>query len=676
MMAKQWFVEMLVLAVTALVWFMTFTSAAAASAASLPAGRIIDDHTIEVSTYEELTGALRDERYTDIYFANDITAVVATSAERQAVIHAGKRQQHIYSHAYEGNERFTFTQADSNDIGDTIRVLKGSAVTEVTVSDMNIIGRNYYGIVQVEESMTEVVTCYDKITYTGPQPVHNRGGKVQFGDVEITIAPGWQNSSGEIAEAYDIEFTGKAVVDTNVSGNGDAVFWLTRSNDQSGSFRVKTGADVRVQGNSYLFYTAGNEHYSPDLYFEPGSSFRAVCGQGFMAQYVNRLEVAEGAQVSFIQTGAATDYGLRIREELVVGAAAIFEVQRYAGGGAALQVYNAGRVIFDDPERVVVYAHNALLAGFSTSNSRVNITTDALNLWQSAPDDAPAGEPSRIWNKAGAEKLTVAAVWLGNSPASTSSNLDTATDPVTEDISNDTFLLRSSQLMVLGRLNLAIDAVTESDEVVTGYTVPEAILSGSYTTREGLPATAAEQKADAEGAYSLLLGSEKAQPDSRLYVTADSNRLRMRQYTVVAEQRQVLAFLSVPELWFEITTLPTEPAVVKRKDPDWTVIVQDTRKDSSGFRVDVRVDAPLAADQNAAVYEIPGGLIFRDHSGSWVPLSEHALTVYSADSDRPGIHAISWAADQGFLVQVVPGEHLRSEAEYTTTIYWSLISAP
>lgn len=131
-----------------------------------------------VNDYTELVAAITSNNNYDTIYLNadiEITARINFPPTKTNLTING-----TYTNDQGVTTRHTLTDMNS-----------ASATSEinVTLCNMDIVGKNYYGIVAVESaSSTKSVTLtYENVNYTGPQISYNRQGAVRYINSNITI---------------------------------------------------------------------------------------------------------------------------------------------------------------------------------------------------------------------------------------------------------------------------------------------------------------------------------------------------------------------------------------------------------------------------------------------------------------------------------------------------------
>lgn len=136
-----------------------------------------------------------------------------------------------------------------------------------------------------------------------------------------------------------------------------------------------------------------------------------------------------------------------------------------------------------------------------------------------------------------------------------------------------------------------------------------------------------------------------------------------------------LQFYNVPsELSFNETKISSKTETISRKDPNWKIIVEDTRLNKNNWRVTAKLAEPFKDSSGQPLQN--DILLFRrsPQSNQWIT-SDNEINVFSGTSvEEEGLYDVSWKADEGPLIQVAPGTV--KLGKYTGVINWNLIDAP
>ena len=143
-------------------------------------------------------------------------------------------------------------------------------------------------------------------------------------------------------------------------------------------------------------------------------------------------------------------------------------------------------------------------------------------------------------------------------------------------------------------------------------------------------------------------------------------------YTYAANR---LRFYNVPsELSFNETKIATSTKTISRKDPDWKIIVEDTRLKKNNWRVTAKLAEQFTDSSGQPLQN--DILLFRrgSQSNQWIT-SNNDINVFSGTSaEEDELYDVSWKANEGPLIQVAPGTV--KIGKYTGVINWNLIDAP
>lgn len=93
--------------------------------------------------------------------------------------------------------------ADSNN---AIGVRTNSSI-HVTVQNLNVVGKNYYGLIFVSESTAHqnVVITYKNLTYNGPQITYHPSGLSIYENLTVNIIDSTASVANEVGETARIQ---------------------------------------------------------------------------------------------------------------------------------------------------------------------------------------------------------------------------------------------------------------------------------------------------------------------------------------------------------------------------------------------------------------------------------------------------------------------------------------
>lgn len=136
-----------------------------------------------------------------------------------------------------------------------------------------------------------------------------------------------------------------------------------------------------------------------------------------------------------------------------------------------------------------------------------------------------------------------------------------------------------------------------------------------------------------------------------------------------------LTFKEVPEiLSFNESKISNRTSETLRTDPNWKMIVEDTRVDKNPWRVTAKLDEPF---KNSSGESAAGNiLLFRkaNQSDQWITNSEETNVFDGTSTKGIDDYNVSWSQDSGPIIQAAPGTV--KAGEYKGVIQWSLTDAP
>ncbi|WP_036068339.1 pectate lyase-like adhesive domain-containing protein [Listeria grandensis] len=149
----------------------------------------------------------------------------------------------------------TLTEAVASSASGTI-LINNKNTSQFTLKNMDIIGKNYYGPVVVDNSIRGANLYYENINYKGPQLIHNLSGYAHLsGNNKVTITQEIKNGNvaQEFAQATGVNISGKLVLDHG--SLYDSVFWFGSANYAPSFLNILDDADVSVTvRNKDMFY--------------------------------------------------------------------------------------------------------------------------------------------------------------------------------------------------------------------------------------------------------------------------------------------------------------------------------------------------------------------------------------------------------------------------------------
>lgn len=386
-------------------------------------------------------------------------------------------------------------------------------------------------------------------------------------------------------------------------------------------------------------------------------------------QNLHSLHLYEGASLFVTQSARTFAYGtLRIQSGLQLDERSTLEINRASGGPAIQFTSDGAHAIFNEPDRVKLYAPSKSLISFIYSGTLV-INTDAVNIWQSSPgftNDSFDNLPSNHWNKADHQLLKIDSSFRGTRQT-LQSNLDSS--DYTGNLNSTTFNPGNSQMLVFGNFELDINDVNENSTDLSGYSEPQAELEATRYPDGGLLA-----KGSAAGNEYCLEFLDTLTAEELIAVMSYHDYLHKLEITTVLPAANTLRFSYLPVMLdFGSISIPARAGIVRRRNNDaWYIGIEDRRRPSSpDWNLMVSMDAPLNTITGEGSFILQNALIFMDEQGNRTPLSDVLLLVASGHGDTD----TRWNEDKGILLWADPGEIL-SASTYTTTLHWVLQDAP
>ena len=156
------------------------------------------------------------------------------------------------------------------------------------------------------------------------------------------------------------------------------------------------------------------------------------------------------------------------------------------------------------------------------------------------------------------------------------------------------------------------------------------------------------------------------------YTDSQGNKI-VKKSTVTTVRR--LTFKDVPEvLAFNESKVTNHTTEVSRKNPNWKMIVEDSREEKSPWRITAKLTSPFKNSLGeSALGDI---LLYRkaNQADQWIN-STNEVTVFDGRSNKDmDQYDVSWSQNEGPLIKVAPGTVKASD--YTSIIQWNLTDAP
>lgn len=383
----------------------------------------INSTTVAVETSAELKNILEgDNAYTLIYLANDITLA-------QGITILGSKSEVTIDGLYPTDGTgiiHTYTDMNSAGSADAIGVRTNSSI-HVTVQNLNVVGKNYYGLIYVSEASSHqnVVVTYKNITYNGPQITYHPSGLSIYEDLTINIIDSTASVANEVAEAGSLQIGGKTTINHN--SVGDSAFWF-RGYSSSPYLEILEGAEVSLTTTRDVIYT--NNYLA--LTINKNASFLVNSKYGFFrnnAHQASSILVDENSTFSVVQTQANGNYALlTCRGSFTVNKDATLYLQANFSNSEPLITFNTSSSQFNitNPKSVILY--NSSYACLSFSNTATfKITCGKIDYWLTSPNLISTGviqnNPLYSWYKSNDENISIDASVTSSKTTITANNL-------------------------------------------------------------------------------------------------------------------------------------------------------------------------------------------------------------------------------------------------------------
>ena len=383
----------------------------------------IDDKTVAVETSAELKSVLEANNSIDlIYLAKDITLA-------QGITILGTKSQVTIDGLYptDGTGTIhTYTDMNSSSNADAIGIRTASSI-QVTVQNLNVVGKNYYGLIYVAEGTAyqNVIITYKNITYNGPQITYHPSGLSIYKDLTINIIDSTASVANEVAETGSIQIGGKTTITHN--STGDSTFWF-RGYSGSPYLEILENADVSITTTRDIAYT--NSYLK--VVINKNAIFDVKTRYGFFrnnGHQASSILVDEKANFSIIQSQANGSYAtLNCRGDFTINKDATLYMEANYQNSAPLILFNTSNSKFNinSPKSIIIYNKSYACLSFGNT-ATFNINCGKLDYWLTSPLLISTGvtenNPLYSWYKSNDENLIIDSTVTSTKTTITSNNL-------------------------------------------------------------------------------------------------------------------------------------------------------------------------------------------------------------------------------------------------------------
>lgn len=386
----------------------------------------INSTTVAVESAAELKSVLEaNNAITLIYLAKDITLT-------NGIDILGSKQNITIDGLYptDGTGTIhTYTDMNSTSTADVIGIRTPSSIN-ITLQNMNVVGRNYYGIIYVSEGTMHqnVVVTYSNITYTGPQITFHPSGLSIYKDLNIKIVASPVAVANEIAETFQLQIGGNTTIVHN--STVDSAFWF-RGYTNNPYLEILEGANLTITTSKDLIYTSN----PVKIIIDKNATFTLNTNYGVFrdsSHQASSILVDENSSFSITQNNTNGGYAtIFCRGTFNINKNASLYIQANFVNNAPLIRLNTSNSSFNvtDPKSVILYNRNQPCFSFE-STSAFSISCGELDYWLISPTLTTTklltNNPLYTWYKSPQENILLTATATSARTTVASSNLTTA----------------------------------------------------------------------------------------------------------------------------------------------------------------------------------------------------------------------------------------------------------
>lgn len=604
-------------------------------------------------TFAELKAAAEDADTTEILLTADITF---TSGIR---IPVAKKSLTIKG------QNHTVTDMNSSSATDALYVPSGVGTAVFTVENVVWSGRNYYGVVCVQDDSANagVSVVLQNVKYTGPQMIYNRYGTTTVDNCAVNIEKnGASANPQEFCEANRLILSGKVSV-TSLSSS-TAVMWFAFA---GAAITVAQNASVTITApNTYLIYS--DTAAKPKLNFMHSSSTVISVKNGLFyaagtgAHIASSCTIEEGAALSVTSAAAngvpifkcAGDFSVMKNGSLSI-------ISPQSGSSPLIYFSVAAKATFYEPKSVLLYSNGgkvfSFASGSAASPNTVSVTAGQINYWtkSTTPYSAAGGFddlPTTAVYKTDKENVSAVQTLGSNAVIGTTSNLSAGDGGYPLGTAN--YDLTKATVFSAGTLPLTINAVNDLASAVGGTTAADAAIRVIDAERT-VSATA-----DENGVYSVAL-ERTPNVGEVINVWANKNFLTEKNAATVTGS---VTITSLPDIPFNAIGTPRYSAPLNRINPNWEIELTDTRANGGKWALYVLLESELQSEGEV----IAEAVTFTDESTAVIGAAQ--MLVASGETTSAQKIYVSWEQTKGILLDVAENTVFKG-GKYIAKLKWS-----
>lgn len=621
---------------------------------------ILDPYTVVVSNENELRSAITEvNTYNYIYFDNNITL---TSG-----IQIPLSKKNLTIDGTYKDIRYTYTDMNSPTATNSIYVSvtdTSRPIINLTMKNMDIIGRNYYGAICVIDSLNaeNTTTRYENVNYTGCQITYNNYGITEYINSTINVNNTTTTRDGEVGEVHKLVIGGNTTI--NHSFTGYNTFYFRNSNNAS--FTILPDANVNITCGRNLF--AGDVQLE-SMTFGANSTCNIITPNGLslaISDRVRNVLVDTNATLNISRltgTGVPTLY---VENSFKVNSGAnVLIKSASSNSNPHLYFYTTNAILdIDNPASCIFYNTGAPNFYF-TGTSRISLKSNQINQWNTAVAVGNINNlPTYQWIKKDRSVIEFTGTATNTTTTISSNNLDPVADVKLPNVSS--LQLRTARVLSLGYLPLLnVKRIISTATSIFGTTVPDAGLKIDY---KGITTYGA---ADGSGKFDVGISTPLI-IDEYVKVMNSNNDFLYNIVDVIIEEPGELTLYLVPDtMVFSCNNLiSTSPLLFGREIDNWTLQVFDSRVYSSDWTLTATIERDLKCEADGRT--LPNSLVYVKDVAPTILSSTPTLVFTGADNEGvTKITDVNWPANQGILLKIDTVPIYKGDL-YTTPITWTL----
>lgn len=615
---------------------------------------IIDKNTVVIFTSTELKDALQnDNEYNHIFLGANITleSGIKINSKKTTITIDGTYKDITYQ----------FEDRKSLSASDTITI-SSAVTTKVIVSNMNIIGNNYYGIIYVPESNTykNITIEYNNITYTGPQISFNPVGTTSFIDSTITIKDTSLTTGNEVAECNKIEIGGTSTI-THLSKSNSA-FWFRNDNP---SFTILENSNVKfISESRELFYGTNNLTFTilNNSYFDI-TTYNGMAYQTFgtgktiiddNSTFILKQTNRNGSYATWYSYGTITlneGSTLHIINDFANITSSNYNIY-FNSATSEFILNNPKEVVLFNSIGNTIYTRNKI--PFSFTYTRLNTFNTAINIKDNISINTL---PTYSWYKSTTSVLE----GTFNNTTTTITNNNYTTEELANIASLSNLNIANNKIFSIGDTLLKLNPISDESIVIEGITEPYSSVLIEYNNNNFVIESSESGNFSHSLETTLPIGTE---------ITFNIKKYNLPIYytkKVTIIYNGEITLISAPkDINFKLLPLSFNPIICPKVE-DLIITLEDNRIVKDSWNLYATIDNNLKTDNNDI---LSNSLIFIDDNNVKHILSENKTIVYTqtiADKDLTNIQ-ITFKQNEKLLLQIL--NPIINNKTYKTTITW------